>query len=410
MKKHFNTILFLAVMLVATVLLFILNRPTAGQDQDIALATFAEKTDEIAYIPDPSTEQRLKLLRFARDGVTPLAGTIYWNSGLIEDLTFARGVLVSSVEYFPLDKKDTDAHIIRGPRRAVSKFAEGSTYTYHAVYRADGTLERLGQLQAAGTYQSTFYFADGKTINRERIFDNQKHFRQEKIYRPDGSLLASIYSKAGDYNKAEASIYRADGSLYADFTRDPIDGEKWHVYAADGKSLIVEYARDYYGLQEIYLDEHGNLIQNRDGSRMGGLMTVRGYTQVNGKMLMLYRQRWTLTQTIGPEANKHRLLRVEYFDFARQRTCEIQMDVNGTSATSVSCPEKDGTTTVQRLAADGTTVQAIDRVTKAGKTISSRSGNDKTISFPEEWLKDYRPTPLPQWQDLDAPPPVYDFH
>jgi len=47
---------------------------------------------------------------------------------------------------------------------------------------------------------------------------------------------------------------------------------------------------------------------------------------------------------------------------------------------------------------------------RSGKVISSVSGSNKTISFPENWLKDYRPTPLPDWKDDEAPPPLYDFH
>lgn len=412
MKKHFHTALFLVIMfLVSLALIAGRSLLTASKEREIARAAFADKTEEVAYIPDLATEQRLKLIRFDKDGVTQLSGTIYWNSGLIEDLKFSKNVVVSSIEYYPLDNKEGDAHVIRGSKRAVSQFADGNTYTYHAVYRPDGTLERLGRLlQAGGSYQSTFYFEDGKTVSRERIFDALKHFRQEKIYRLDGSLLASTYSKAGDFSKTETSLYRADGTLYADFTRDPIDGEKGHVYSLDGKSMMLEYVRDYYSLQEIFLDERGNLIQNRDGSRMGGLLTVRGYTQVQGKMLMQYRQRWTLTQTIGPEANKHRLLRVEYFDFVARTTCEIQMDVAGTTMASVSCPQKDGSAIVQRLSADGTTVQSIDRVSRSGKVVSSLSGNSKTISFPEQWLKDHRPTPLPEWKDAEAPPPLYDFH
>lgn len=412
MKKHFHTLVFLVVVFLLALAIFAVQSfLTASKEREFARAAFADKTEEVAYIPDPATKQRLKLIRYAQDGVTRMSGTIYWNSGLIEDLKFSKNVVVSSIEYYPLDNKEGDAHVIRGSKRAISQFADGVTFTYHAVYRPDGTLERLGRLlQAGGSYQSTFYFEDGKTVSRERIFDSLKHFRQEKIYRRDGSLLASTYSKAGDFSKTETSLYRADGTLYADFTRDPIDGEKGHVYTLDGKSMILEYVRDYYSLQEIFLDEHGNLIQNRDGSRMGGLLTVRGYTQMKGKMLMQYRQRWTLSQTIGPDANKHRLLRVEYFDFAAKVTCEIQMDVSGTTITAVSCPQKDGSALVQRLSADGTTVQSIDRVSRAGKVISSLSGSNKTISFPEQWLKDYRPTPLPEWKDDEAPPPLYDFH
>lgn len=384
----------------------------AHGDREILRVKFSDQTQKVIYMPDSSTGQRLKIIWMASDGETQLKGTIYWNSGLIEDLTFVKSVVVSSIEYYPKDNKPTDPHTVRGVKRADAKFdKDGVTYTYHAVYRPDGTLERLGQLlQAGGSYVSTYYFEDGKTPSRERVFDGLKRYTSEKIYRRDGSLLASIYSKAGDYAKTETSLYRADGTLYANFTRDPIDGEKGHVFAPDGTSMILEYVFDYYGLQEIYLDTKGNLIQNRDGNRMGGLLTVRSYRSVNGKMLMDYRQRWTLTQTIGPEAGKHRLLRVEYFDFAASRTCEIQMDVSGRVVTAVTCPEKDGTSKVRHLTEDGVTIRSIDTVSRLGKVLSSQSGGGKKLEFPEQWFTNYRPTPLPEWKDEGAPPPVYDYH
>lgn len=379
---------------------------------EIGRIKFPDKTQVVAYLPEASSGQSLRLIRFAADGRTRLSGTIFWSSGLIEDLSFSKNVLVSSVEYYPVDDKADDPHTVRGHKRADSKFAaDGLTYTYHAVYRPDGTLERLGQLlQAGGSYQSTFYFEDGKTVSRERIFDALKHYKQEKIFRRDGSLVASIYSKEGDISKTETSLYRDDGSLYAQFTRDPVDGEKGHVYAADGHTMLLEYVRDYYSLQEFHLDTNGNLLQNRDGSRMGGLMTVRGYRQVNGKMLMEYRQRWTLVQTVGPEADKHRLLRVEYFDFVAKRTCEIQMDNTGTRPTAVTCPEKDGSSTVSRLDFDGVTVKEIDKLSKRNQLISSQTGHHQKLVFSDQWFIDYRPTALPNWQDESAPPPLYDYH
>lgn len=385
----------------------------SGDAREIARIKFPDKTQVVAYLPEASTGQSLRLIRFAADGRTRLSGTIYWNSGLIEDLAFSKNVLVSSVEYYPEDDKENDPHTIRGQKRGEAKFAaDGLTYVYHAVYRKDGTLERLGQLLASGNYRSVFYFDDGKAVERERIFDQLKHYQQEKIYRRDGSLLASIYSKAGDYSKTETSIYRADGSLLADFVRDPIDGEKSHVYAEDGRTMLVEYVHDYYGVQEIFLDKSGNLIQNRDGSRMGGLLTVRGYRLVNGKMLMEYRQRWTLTQTIGPDADKHRLLRVEYYDFVAKKSCEIQMDVAGTTPRSVTCAESDGTSTAQYLDGDGVTVKRTARLSKSGRIISSRdlSEGARQLHFPGQWFENYRPTPLPEWKDEGAPPPLYDYH
>lgn len=405
-----TTRLTIFTIALAAVLFLFYSLFLANRDKEISRVTFPDKTQEVVYLPDPATNQRLKLIRFKEDGFTRISGTIFWNSGLIEDLTFGGpdNVVLTSIEYYPLD--DKEGKDTRGKKRSDARFAVDGNYTYHAVYRPDGTLERLGELQPMGTYNATFYFEDGKSVHRQRTFDEKKRYRSEKIFRRDGSLLASIYSQAGDYSKTSTMLYREDGTTYATFTRDPIDGEKGQVFAANGSTMILEYARDYYNLQEIYLDEKGNLIQNRDGSRMGNLLTVRAYREVGGQMLMAYRQRWMMTHTLGPDAEKVKLRRVEYYDFAAKRACEIQMDVAGTTPKTITCPEANGTSTVKRLGEDGITVDTIDTLSKSNKVVATAKGNGAKVDIPAEWLQNIRPTPLPNFKDEDAPPPVYDFH
>ncbi len=143
---------------------------------------------------------------------------------------------------------------------------------------------------------------------------------------------------------------------------------------------------------------------------MGNLLTVRAYREVGGQMLMAYRQRWMMTHTLGPDAEKVKLRRVEYYDFAAKRACEIQMDVAGTTPKTITCPEANGTSTVKRLGEDGITVDTIDTLSKSNKVVATAKGNGAKVDIPAEWLQNIRPTPLPNFKDEDAPPPVYDFH
>lgn len=382
----------------------------AGRDKEISRVVLPDKTQEVAYLPDESTGQRLKLIRFAQDGFTRLSGTIFWKSGLIEDLTFGgkRNTVTSSIEYYPLN--DGDGKNTRGIKRSDARFAEDGSYTYHAVYRTDGTMERLGELQPMGGYNSTFYFEDGKTAWRQRTFDEKKRYRSEKIYRRNGTLFASIYSEAGDPNKTSTMLYREDGTTSASFTRDPIDGERGKVFDLDGQSMLVEYARDYYNVQEIYLDKAGNLLQVRDGSRMGNQLVVRGYQESNGKMIMAYRQRWMMTQTVGPDADKIKLRRVEYYDAANNRACEIQMDKEGLVPTTITCPEANGGQTVKKLSEDGLTIKTVEVYDKNRHLAGSSNGNGAKVNIPPRWLENIRPTPLPDFKDEDSPPKVYDYH
>lgn len=369
--------LCVAVALVATLFYCFF---VAGRDKEISRVVFPDKSQEVAYLPVASKEQRLKTIRFAPDGFTRLSGTIFWNSGLIEDMTFVNNEVASSVEFYPVD--DKEGLFTRGIKRSEAKFAaDGTTYTYHAVFRKDGTMERKGQLERTGTYISTYYFEDGQSVSRQRFFDARKRYKQEKIYRRDGSVLASVFSEAGDYLKTDTSLYREDGTLYATISRSDYNGETGRVFAANGSTMIVEYARDYYNVAEAYLAENGDLLQKRQGSRMSGLLVVNGYKKVGAEMRMETIQRWSLTQTLGPDADKVKLRRVEFYDFASARTCEIQMDVDGAKALTVACKNKDGSKTFL-----------------------------KNYNIPAAWLQNVRPTPLPEWKDENAPPPVYDYH
>ncbi|HMW91127.1 MAG TPA: class II aldolase/adducin family protein, partial [Candidatus Obscuribacter sp.] len=92
------------------------------------------------------------------------------------------------------------------------------------------------------------------------------------------------------------------------------------------------------------------------------------------------------------------------------RACEIQMDVAGTTPKTITCPEANGTSTVKRLGEDGITVDTIDTLSKSNKVVATAKGNGAKVDIPAEWLQNIRPTPLPNFKDEDAPPPVYDFH
>lgn len=376
------------------------------RDVEISRKMFPDKTQEVAYLPDSSAEQRLKVILFDTDGFTKIRGTIYWKNGIIEDITFRKdNTLATSLEHYARD--DKEGWNVRAEKRSEATFAkDGESYLTHRVLRKDGTLERSGE-QLSSTYLTKYYYPDGTTVQRERTFDQRHRFRTEKLYRPDGTLLASIYSEKGDPTDTSTSLYRPDGTMSAIFTRHPTNGEEGQVFAANGSTVLAEYHRDYFNVQEIYRDEEGHLIQVREGSRMGGLLTVRHYRQ--GDFVMDFRQRYLMPYTMGPEAEKVKLRRIEYYDFAAKRACEISMYPDGLRVATITCPEANGGQTIKQIDEDGKTVKAIQHKAKSGK-VRVETPKNQVISIDPRWLENTRPLALPNFVDVDAPPMVYDYH
>lgn len=398
---------FLALPMVAlSILIVIYEIFLMPRDTEISRVQFPDKTQVVTYLPDASSEQSLKIIRFDADGYTRLDGTIYWKSGLIEDLKYRRdNTVASSLEYYA--KNNGDGWNTRVQKCSESTFAaDGLTYRTHKVYRRDGTLERTGE-QLSATYLSIYYFADGKTVQRERTFDHKHRYRSEKIFREDGSILATIFSETSKPTETATTLYRPDGTMSAMFTKHPINGEHGEVFADDGSTVLVEYQRDYYNVQEIFRDAKGNLLQERDGSRMGGLLTVRHYRHSDQKMD--YRQRWLLRYTVGPEADNLTLRRVEYYDFTNNRACEISMTPAGDIISTVTCPEANGGSSIKILDSDGKTVKSIQHKTKSGTT-KVETPRGLTVTFDPAWFENRRPMSLPNFEDVGAPPPVYDYH
>jgi hypothetical protein len=77
------------------------------RDVEISRKMFPDKTQEVAYLPDSSAEQRLKVILFDTDGFTKIRGTIYWKNGIIEDVTFRKdNTLATSLEHYARDDKE----------------------------------------------------------------------------------------------------------------------------------------------------------------------------------------------------------------------------------------------------------------------------------------------------------------
>lgn len=273
---------------------------------------------------------------------------------------------------------------------------DGMTYMSHDVYRGDGTLERSGRGERDGRYVQTYYFEDGRSIERLRNFGRLKEFVSETIYRRDGSILAGI-SVTVEELELGITLYAPNGKVQATMFRTKI-GEKGYVFAEDGTTAVLEYAWDPYSRVAGYSDTTGRLLQKVD-MHFNRLVIAflakdekRTYTQIrrdNDGVLRKVEER-----SFGDDSSG-RLIRT------------ITMNRDGTHPESVSYPGEQST--IVKTLDDNGFVVRID-LTKGGKVVRSEtpSQSQKEV-IPAEALEKPLPTAEQPKFRLSGPPLVYDY-
>lgn len=400
-----KAILAIVLLLAASLTAYLCLRK--DPDKEISRTVFPDHTQVITYLPADQS-QAIKLITVGEDGVTPVSGKIIYKDkapwfAMTEDLKFrADGTLSENSQHYARNK-DSGAELLR----SVGKFAaDGVTYVYHEVYRPDGTLERKGELLRPGNYQTTYFYEDGKSINRLRLFDSKKNFVSEKVLRLDGSTIA--FTQTAPQGAMITTLYWEDDKMRATFTSLPSGAEKGEVYDRDGHTLLAEYERDPWSLQEIYHDAAtGKLLQARQAVRMQGQLVVSIYSPVD--FVMEAKQSFVLQSLIGPQAESPRLRRIDYWDRTNKWACLIRMNTDGVTPKDDTCPTKEGGT-ITRTLGDGGLITNVEIKDKNGKTISSQKPASATIDkINPDWLANKRPVELPSYMDKDAPPRLYDY-
>lgn len=273
---------------------------------------------------------------------------------------------------------------------------DGVTFTRHDVYRRDGTLERSGKRERDGRYLTRYYYDDGVTVERFRVFSVLLEFVSERQYRRDGTELASVVVTTKG-TELGVTLYSPDGKKTAVFYRTII-GEHGYVYHTDGDTILLEYASDPYFKASGHFDANKRLLQKRS-SRFNRL-TIAFLSKDERRT---YNQIWS-------DGEKPKLRRVEESDFATGSALrEIQMNKDGTKPAQVVYPQDNGGTMVRILDDNGNVV----RIEWFDKEKVRRKWQDVTGVMPEviprEALQEPEPAaPQPKFK-IYGPPLVYDY-
>ena len=379
---------------------------------------FADRTMVRIILPPSNSGQEIRYDYFADDLKTRLRSVTEYRDGSEENMTYrADGTRLEAMVYYPPDSQ-IDAAAAQPPQprklKAKARYAlDGKTYAYHEVYRVDGSLERQGEILGSGYYRHRYFLADGKTVERERLFDEKREFFSEKRYRGDGTLSALV-GKGLIEGEMAVTYYREDGATRAStIRRHPYNGEMGEVYAADGNRVVATFERSYWLAEEKYFDDAGVLVQIRQAGN--GTLTVKSL-MADGRRL---HQIWYQPYIISDRPIERRLRRVEiYAADGKTLLQSVGMSQTQTQAawpSSVSYPNPTGYT-VKYLDEDGSVRLSEERNAKhdvLSRTDLKAAGAVERVVVPVEWLADRAPVALPVYKDPTAkvgePPMVYDY-
>ncbi len=250
-------------------LVFYLQAPPAQPD-------FAPGTTVRIFLPDHSSAEKIRYERYAADRVSRTVTDIEYVDGSSEQITYwgDNNLRRASVKYFQDDNSQQAASNQNKRVKSKASFDHrtGQLYTSHQVYRLDGTLERSGELLSDGRYQTSYYWSDGKTLSRQRIFNQSRVYVSEKIFREDGSLLADVVQ--GQSDQREIVLYWPNGARQANYSSNLVNGARGTYYAEDGVTVVCEFYRSYWAVEEVYYNTAGQIWQKRLAYPGNGSMTI----------------------------------------------------------------------------------------------------------------------------------------
>ncbi|CAN5318309.1 hypothetical protein BH11CYA1_BH11CYA1_43080 [soil metagenome] len=287
-----TALLFCTILCFAFYLLFSYSGPSQPD--------FAPGTTVRVFLPQQGSKEKVRYERYAADRQSRTVTDIEYVDGGTEQVVYwgDNNMRRAAVKYFKTEVLDANGQPIIPPSNKIIKSKanydhSGTLYTSHQVYRTDGGLERTGELLSDGRYQTSYFWGDGKTIARQRIFNQSRVFVSEKLFREDGSLLADIVQAQSD--QREIVLYWPNGARQAIYSSNLVNGSRGAFYGEDGVTLNCEFYRSYWASEEIYYNSAGKVWQTRLAYSGTGSQTITLIS--DGKPIA--EQVWKLRPSIG---------------------------------------------------------------------------------------------------------------
>jgi len=443
MKRSITVVLSAAVVAVA-VLSLALQKQSSAEPGTFAGEPFPAKPLTSVILPPKGSGKtfifkRYKMVKdqeFSQEWRQLDSATIHWDEkhqSLIEDQDYRKDETVSkSVKHFPGTTIED-----RGGLRRIATYDTDGTFLKHEVRRKDGTLERQGEfVKKMDQYVQTYYFEDGKTVQRSRVFFRE--IRTENVnVEVDGKnwvktisiptkkfklLKEDVYQRTakGVIPESEVwfipggtgyfkKVFNAEGQKIGSVSQGANVKEHGEIYSPDGKNLLVEYDLAY-GMQP------GTMTYFRlDGTMWQSRMMVLGATNIlifneTGKKV-LYKQVWRERPPVDGKPAYSILSKVELYDsVTNEPNVTINMVNDGSIIDYVYYRLPDGKSLYKYLDKEGYIVRTEMRngnkvESNDASSVKEKLSFDKIIFTRDDPIKltDYN------FNDPRAPAWTYDY-
>lgn len=331
----------------------------------------------------------------------------FWDEtqdSVVETASYYRnGYMKDSKKVFPSDEGVTP--IVR--RQAT--YSPGGQFTSHVVNRKDGTCERNGALLASGNYQSRFFYADGKSLKRERVFyptqSDASGYRldTEKVLRLNGSVEHEVFRVEASYYKR---VFGLEGEKLASFQMNYDTGLNGEIYDKKTRKLLVTFKSNPYesGYSAGYY-KAGVLFQTRHSR--GYSITDSFYDAEGDKIL--YQQYWKVTP--GTEKKPSETVLYEIHEYNADRQVARILEVEKGKVVRIKSPVDEKLVQVKYLDDNGYLNRT--EVKKGREVISvgfAAEGAEKE-NFDPSWTTRSTPVDIETYsfKDPGSPPWLYDY-
>lgn len=358
---------------------------------------FAPGNDVKVFLPVAGSNQKMRYERYYPDRQTRSLTDIEYLDGTSEQVFYsADNVRVSAVKYFPPD--ETGARQVKS--RATYDADRGRHFTSHQVYRQDGSLERSGLLLSDGNYQSRYYFADGKAIARDRLFNRDRAFISETQFAQDGTIVALTVQSQSD--QKDIVRFWPNGSRKASYSLNIAGGANGYFYAEDG-TVISEFSKTYWNINEVYYNAAGKVWQRR--LSYSNNLSIRLFND-DGKLIA--QQVWRMRPASGDKAAYKMLASVTLFKPDALRPYRtINMDRTGQYVESIN--NVDGRSMTKTLDANGVVIKVEGNDGNGFYSGAPRTAEEAFENVDPALLSEPFFNVLPELVDKDSPRLEYDY-
>ena len=236
----------------------------SGCKDETDLPSYPSKTEQRLELPRDGRDDEVRYVDYAKDGVTPVKARVEYRNGNTAYATYHENGKVKEWREFYPASEDGNRQL-----RLHAELSPDEHYKSDELYRADGSLARLGREVNREYYDASWFFEDGKTVSRHKQIklDAEKTVYFDEQFRPTGTLLSQkrLYPDA----KLILTTFAENGLPSTRWTtnKNYRYGSTFEQFYPDGAKVRVKAEYTTMIVTAQYMREDGTVEQVRVSNR-----------------------------------------------------------------------------------------------------------------------------------------------